>query len=84
MYEVIVESKIYKDIKGIPKKDLQKIDKAIVELRNNPRPIGCKKLTEKEGYRIRIGHYRILYVIDDATKTVVVYRIRKKDKLTYK
>jgi mRNA interferase RelE/StbE len=50
----------------------------------NPRPHGSKKLTEKEGYRIRAGDYRILYTIDDETKTVVIYRIKIKGKATYK
>lgn len=51
---------------------------------DNPRPYGSKKLTEKEGYRIRVGDYRILYTIDDEAKVIVVYRIKIKGKATYK
>lgn len=58
--------------------------KAISPLTANPRPYGSKKLTEKEGYRIRRGDYRILYTIDDETKVVVVYRIKIKGKSTYR
>lgn len=83
-YNVIVEAKVDKDTKGIPKNDLQKIDEEILKLKDKPRPFGCKKLTEGEGYRIRVGNYRILYTIDDKAKIVVIYRVRKKDEKTYK
>jgi mRNA interferase RelE/StbE len=49
-----------------------------------PRPYGSKKLTEKEGYRIRAGDYRILYTIDDEAKVAVIYRIKIKGKSTYR
>lgn len=82
-YQVVIEEKAARDTKSIPKKDLQRIDGVILKLCGNPRPPGCKKLTEKEGYRVRVGRYRILYRIDDRTKVVIVYRIRKKDERTY-
>jgi len=41
-----------------------------------PRPHGCKELKggDKE-WRIRVGAYRIVYVIDDHARTVDVTRI---------
>lgn len=42
------------------------------------------KLTDKEGYRIRVGDYRILYTIDDDNRIVVVYRIKIRSEKTYK
>jgi mRNA interferase RelE/StbE len=60
------------------------IDKTILSLSSNPRPYGSKKLTEKEGYRIRAGNYRILYTVDDKAKVIVIYRIKIKGKSTYK
>ncbi len=34
-----------------------------------------KKLHGREGYRIRVGDYRILYVINDAEKRIDVFSI---------
>jgi len=31
-----------------------------------------------EGYRIRVGVYRIIYEVDDAARVVTVYRIRHR------
>jgi mRNA interferase RelE/StbE len=34
-------------------------------LGSNPRPNGCKKLKGRDGYRIRVSDYRIIYEIQD-------------------
>jgi mRNA interferase RelE/StbE len=83
-YRIVIERKAQKEAQTIPVKYRSAIDKEILSLALNPRPHGSKKLTEKEGYRIRAGDYRILYTIDDETKTVVIYRIKIKGKATYK
>jgi mRNA interferase RelE/StbE len=46
------------------------------QLGSVPRPPGCKKLKGGDNvWRIRVGDYRIVYVIDDAARTVDVTRI---------
>jgi mRNA interferase RelE/StbE len=52
-----------------------RINNAIALLAENPRPTGVKKLTAREGYRIRVGDYRILYQIDDADKLILIFRV---------
>lgn len=42
------------------------IKQSIINLANDPRPVGCKKLKGRDGYRIRIGDYRVIYEIYDA------------------
>lgn len=42
----------------------------------NPRPSGCKKLRGyKNLWRIRVGDYRVVYIIDDDRTMVSVTRI---------
>jgi mRNA interferase RelE/StbE len=36
---------------------------AIGKLETNPKPQGYKKLKDRNGYRIRVGDYRIIYDI---------------------
>jgi len=38
---------------------------AIAGLEENPRPQGYKKLKGRDGYRIRVGNYRVIYDIYD-------------------
>jgi len=84
IYKIVIEKKARKEADDIPEKYRASIDSGILSLAANPRPHAAKKLTEKEGYRIRSGNYRILYTIDDKAKIVVVYRIKIKGKSTYK
>lgn len=39
------------------------ISDKILALKTDPRPSGCKKLKGKEGWRIRVADYRIIYEI---------------------
>jgi mRNA interferase RelE/StbE len=79
VYEIIFESNAEKDLLEMPTEILKNLDSKIQQLKKNPRPQGVKKLIGKiEGWRIRIGHYRILYQIDDKEKVVKVYRIKHR------
>jgi mRNA interferase RelE/StbE len=44
-------------------------------LAENPRPPGAKKLTAREGYRVRVGDYRVLYKVDDEAKAIIIFRV---------
>lgn len=48
---------------------------AIRELAEDPRPDGCKKLKARDGYRIRVGNFRVVYTVGDGRITVVVIKI---------
>ena len=49
-----------------------RISKAILALESNQFPSGCKKLKSRDGFRIRIGDYRVLYFADTKTKLIVI------------
>ncbi len=78
MYKLLLEKKVEKELEAIPTKFLRNIDEKILFLSQNPRPHGCKKLAGVDGYRIRAGGYRILYTVNDKTKTIRIYRIKSR------
>ncbi|HLX38296.1 MAG TPA: type II toxin-antitoxin system RelE/ParE family toxin [Candidatus Binataceae bacterium] len=56
-----------------------RIAEGIDKLAGDPRPQGYKKIVGEESqYRIRVGDYRIIYEISDATKSVLVKVIRHR------
>jgi len=56
-----------------------RISLTVESLCSNPYPTGVRKLYgHKRLYRIRVGHYRIVYEIDDQQKLVRVTRIRHR------
>jgi len=75
-YRVALASSAQKELTLLPKKVIARVVARLERLANTPRPAGCKKLKggDRE-WRIRVGDYRIVYVIDDAGKTVDVTRI---------
>ena len=77
-YKLIIKPSAQKDLDRFSNKELVRIAKRITLLEDNPRPVGLQKLTDKEGYRIRSGKYRILYVIDDKAKRIFIYRIKHR------
>ena len=74
-FKVFFKESVYKELQGIPKKDLKKILGRIKDLDVDPRPYGCEKLTGQERYRIRQGQYRIVYSIQDDVLTVWVVKV---------
>ncbi|MDQ3637697.1 MAG: type II toxin-antitoxin system RelE/ParE family toxin [Actinomycetota bacterium] len=48
---------------------------AIEGLREEPRPPGCRKLSDREGWRLRVGVYRVIYEVDDDQRVVTVLQV---------
>ncbi len=78
MYELLVLPAAQKDLDKLEAGVFARILKKIRALSEAPRPPGCLKLTDEEGYRIRTGDYRILYRVDDASKRIYIYRIKHR------
>ena len=74
-YQVLLETRAQKEFLDLPKEIQSKIGPVFDNFVFNPRPPASKKLTGKEGYRIRKGNYRILYTIHDQEYLVRVYRV---------
>ena len=52
-----------------------RISKAVLALEKNPFPAGCKKLKNRDGFRIRVGDYRVLFFTDTKAKQIVISAI---------
>jgi len=79
MYRLFISQAADKQTARLPAKARQKISDAIGQLRDNPRPRGCKKLKgEDELWRIRVGDYRVVYTIEDDELIVLVVRVANR------
>ena len=78
-YRVRLKRSAEKDLRRIEKSRIPSIIAAIEDLENNPRPVGCRKLVGSEcSYRIRIGDYRVVYLVEDIVYVVEVERVRHR------
>ena len=74
-YQIILSNAAAKQLRKLPTPIAQRIQVQLLELENDPRPTGCKKLVNVEAWRIRIGDYRVIYEILDEILVISVIEI---------
>jgi len=77
-YEVFILLAAQKDLDRLETRIFERLLKKIRALSKDAYPPGCLKLTGDGGYRLRVGDYRLLYRIDDASKRMYIYRIKHR------
>jgi mRNA interferase RelE/StbE len=75
-YSLEIKQSAQKELDALDDALFTRIDRKILALAENPRLAGCKKLRGyKDLWRVRVGDWRVLYVIDDAAKLVTITRV---------
>jgi mRNA interferase RelE/StbE len=74
-YSIEIKRSAAKEIEKLQKSVIKRVIEKIHSLAQNPRPSGCKKLSGDEKYRVRVGDYRILYMIEDDVLVVYVVKV---------
>ncbi len=76
MHRVEFRRSAKKDLDSLPKVAGDRITLAIASLRQQPRPPGRRKIVGSEnGYRIRVGRYRVVYEVRDKELVVLTVRV---------
>jgi mRNA interferase RelE/StbE len=84
-YRVEFTSPAQRDLKRLPRQVVQRLSGVILNLREDPRPRGVKKVQGRENaWRIRIGRYRIVYAIFDDQRLVLVTKVDLRNEGTYR
>jgi mRNA interferase RelE/StbE len=74
-YSLFILRSAQKELADLSPDNFGRLKSAIRGLAEHPRPHGCLKLTAREGWRIRVGEYRIIYEIDDTQQKVTILHI---------
>ena len=75
-YSLEIKASAQKELDAIDEILFTRIDNRILALAESPRPSGCKKLKGyKDQWRLRVGDWRVVYMIDDAAKLVTITRV---------
>jgi len=83
MYQLELTSQAQRQLDKLSIADLERIVTTIQQLRDNPRPSGAKKLRGPI-YRIRVGDWRIVYAVFERDNLIVIGKIARRSKDTYK
>lgn len=80
VFNVTLKKRAIKALVKINEPYYTSIKEAIYSLAENPRPAGSIKLKGRDGYRIRVADYRIIYdVFDDVLLVIVIDLGHRKD-----
>ena len=71
-YTISILRLAQKELGELPVEAYERIRDSILALAEDPRPSGCVKLTNRQGWRIRVGGYRVIYEIDDKQRIVTI------------
>jgi mRNA interferase RelE/StbE len=74
-YTLVILRRAQKELADLPAEAYPRVRDAIRKLGEEPRPTGCVKLSGRDGWRIRVSHYRVIYEIDDAQRQVTILHI---------
>ena len=71
-YTISILRLAQKELGELPVEAYERIRDSILALAEDLRPSGCVKLTNRQGWRIRVGGYRVIYEIDDKQRIVTI------------
>ena len=78
MWTVNVDEAVLKRLDKIPNPDKNRIAQAIYDLEDKIELLDIKKLAGREGYRLRVGKWRILLDIDSNENIISVYKLASR------
>ena len=64
-----------RELASFPTDVYGRIVRTISALSQEPRPSGSRKPSGRDGWRLRVGNYRVIYDIDDDEMTVTVLQV---------
>jgi mRNA interferase RelE/StbE len=76
-------SDIESQLRRIPNPDRERVVETMRSLASYPRPQGTTHLIENL-YRVRVGHYRIIYAVFDDELIVLICKLARRTETTYK
>jgi len=79
-WTVEVQRPAEKELAALPLQARERVASALRAMEDAPFPHGVKKLKARDGYRVRVGDYRILFTVNRAARLVRVGAIgHRKD-----
>ncbi len=83
-YRVHLSPAAVRQLRKLPPGDAARLRGPILALAMEPRPPGAKPVVDSDWWRLRVGALRIVDVIDDVRRLVIVLRVARRDESTYR
>ena len=73
-----------RQLRRLPPGDAARLRGPILALAIDPRPPGATKLAGTDLWRLRVGDLRVVHLIEDEDRVVVVLRVARRSERTYR
>jgi mRNA interferase RelE/StbE len=85
-YRIEIERRALKALARLPEGDRTLVTGALDALAEDPRPPRCVavRAAPRGTYRLRVGHYRVIYIVLDDEQTIVIARVATRSETTYR
>lgn len=85
MNNIVWTKKARKQLAPIPGKDMESIIGAVETLASWPEVKNVKALVGRDGYRLRVGRYRVLFSVtpNGEVTIILIEEVKKRDERTY-
>jgi len=78
-YKLTLKRSVEKDLRKIGAEHIPRIISGIENLSENPFPPNSRKLVgASQSHRLRFTDYRVVYLVDEPSKTVEIQRVRHR------
>ncbi|MFO0416635.1 MAG: type II toxin-antitoxin system RelE family toxin [Pseudomonadota bacterium] len=78
-FKVTFKASVAKDLKRLDRLAAHRVLRAVESLRENPFPNSSKKLIGSEHtFRIRVGDYRVIYIVNKQGREIEIQRVRHR------
>jgi mRNA interferase RelE/StbE len=74
-YSLFILRRAQKELGDLPPEAYDRVRQQILDLAEQPRPPGSRKLAGRDGWRVRAGDYRVIYEIDEESLVVTVMHV---------
>ena len=74
--------RVQRELRALHEPDHRRVLSALRALAGEPMPPGCEKLDDV--YRVRVGDWRIIYMVNEQFHRIEVGAIRRRSERTYK
>ncbi len=84
MNDIEWTKKATKQLRKINKQDQSTVVEAVEELEKWPDCNNVKNLVNRIGYRLRVGRYRVIFIVVAGSPIIIkIKEVRKRDERTY-
>lgn len=74
-YDIAIKRAAEKELRDLPAESRKRVVAAILKLGEDPTAGDVRKLQNRDGYRLRVGDYRILFTRNDEQQSVMIFAI---------